>query len=67
MGPGFRPKDDEMPFTAMVILEAQGNKTLYTAIGRHRNEADVEKHMAMGFQEGWTIVAQQLASYMKSL
>lgn len=63
---GFRPAENvEMGFTAVILLEAHGSQTKYTAIGIHGNEQDRNKHNEMGFEEGWGICADQLEKMMK--
>lgn len=69
--PGFRPaitpvSGAEMWFTAMIHLEAEGDRTNYTAIAMHRDEADRKKHEAMGFHEGWGICTDQLVKLIKN-
>lgn len=55
-------------FTAFILLEPLANgKTKYTAIAKHKDEADRKKHEEMGFHEGWGICADQLEKLMKSL
>jgi uncharacterized protein YndB with AHSA1/START domain len=39
-----------------------GRGTRYRAGARHWNEADQKQHEAMGFLQGWTVVAGQLAA-----
>lgn len=70
--PGYRPVEvptsgANMFFTAFILLEEQDGKTKYTAIARHKNEADRKKHEEMGFHQGWGICADQLQKLMKSL
>lgn len=56
------------PFMVGIIeLEAQGNKTKYTARARHWNKADKEQHEKMGFEQGWGICAEQLEELVKKL
>ena len=43
-------------------VEAEGGGTRYTASARHWSEEDRERHRQMGFVEGWTAVADQLAA-----
>ena len=43
-------------------ISAQGQGTRYTASARHWNEAAMKRHEEMGFVEGWTVVAEQLAA-----
>lgn len=67
--PDFRPQpnNEGMKFTGFILLEAQGNKTKYTAIARHGNEEDCKNHAEMGFEQGWGICADQLVKLMKGL
>lgn len=63
----YKPANNkEMGFTAILLFEAQGNQTKYTAIAKHGNAEDRKKHESMGFVEGWGIVADQLAETMKA-
>ena len=39
----------------------EGNGTRYRAVSRHWDEAAHKQHEAMGFKDGWGIVAGQLA------
>jgi uncharacterized protein YndB with AHSA1/START domain len=43
-------------------IEAEGEGTRYRASARHWSQEDLQKHEAMGFTEGWTAVAAQLAA-----
>lgn len=61
------PDSQAMLFTGEIYLQADGKKTKYTAIARHGNEDDFNKHAQMGFKEGWTACARQLETLMKSL
>lgn len=70
--PGFRPASQpitgaSMFFTATLLLEPMGQKTKYTAIVMHKDEADRKRHEEMGFHHGWGICADQLEKLMKSL
>jgi uncharacterized protein YndB with AHSA1/START domain len=50
---------------AMVIIttfEPEGNGTRYTARARHFDAAAVKAHQEMGFEQGWGMVADQLAA-----
>lgn len=54
--PGFRPAPlpDVVPFiTAVFTLEPEGKGTRYVAHVMHRDEADRQKHIELGFHEGW--------------
>jgi len=66
--PGFRPAaQTDLAFTGIILFEASGNKTKYTAIARHGTPGECQKHAQMGFQEGWGICADQLVTLMKNL
>jgi uncharacterized protein YndB with AHSA1/START domain len=56
----------EKPFmTVTITFEDQDGKTNYTAVARHWTEADREAHEKMGFHEGWSTVAEQLAALIE--
>ncbi|PYF08167.1 uncharacterized protein YndB with AHSA1/START domain [Rhodobacter viridis] len=57
------------PFLTAILLfaDAPDGGTLYTAIARHRSAEACQQHAAMGFFEGWGIVADQLEAYAKTL
>jgi len=56
---GWIPQD---PFMVVIVaFEKEGSGTRYTARVRHWNEETLKRHEAMGFHEGWGIVAGQLA------
>jgi uncharacterized protein YndB with AHSA1/START domain len=75
LGPGYRPairaagteSCDELYFTAIIVLEAQGTLTKYTAIAMHGDEATSKKHEEMGFYQGWGKVLDQLVALAKTL
>jgi uncharacterized protein YndB with AHSA1/START domain len=58
----------DKPFmTAIITFEdAGGGKTKYTARARHWTSADREAHEKMGFHEGWSQCADQLAALVTS-
>lgn len=63
---GWEPKtgmdsDCDFAMVAIVTFEPEGSGTRYTARVRHWNADAQAKHEAMGFEEGWGIVAAQLA------
>lgn len=64
---GWKPAAE--PFmTAIVTFEdLGGGRTRYRAVARHRNKEIAEQHKAMGFFEGWGIVAEQLEAYAQTL
>lgn len=65
---GFRPAGvpsdaegcSDFQFTVVITLEVHGKGTRYTATVLHRNQADREKHEALGFHEGWGAALEQL-------
>ena len=46
---------------SITTFAAEGSGTRYTATCRHFDAEALRKHQEMGFEQGWTIVAQQLA------
>ncbi len=54
-------------FTATLTFADHAEGTEYTAIARHRNQKDADKHEAMGFTEGWGTVATQLEDFAKEM
>ena len=51
----------DMAMVAIVTFEPEGSGTRYTARVRHWSEEALKAHEAMGFEEGWSICAAQLA------
>lgn len=51
----------DLAMVAIITLESEGTGTRYTARVRHWDDEAVEKHREMGFQEGWSQCAAQLA------
>jgi uncharacterized protein YndB with AHSA1/START domain len=52
----------QAPFiVGLFTFRPEGNGTRYRAVSRHWDEAAHKQHEAMGFTEGWGIVAGQLA------
>jgi uncharacterized protein YndB with AHSA1/START domain len=74
LGPGYRPairaagtgSCEELYFTAILTLEAQGSQTKYTAGAIHGDEATSKKHEAMGFHQGWGKALDQLVALAKT-
>lgn len=58
-------RSDWVPQNAFMVVivtfDPEGAGTRYTARVRHWNEETLRQHEAMGFHEGWGIVAGQLA------
>jgi uncharacterized protein YndB with AHSA1/START domain len=66
--PGYRPPSEpqELPFTAIILMEPSGSGTKYTAIAVHRDESGRRQHEEMGFHEGWGAALEQLVAYAKT-
>ena len=71
---GYRPAtngtlNENCPFlfTAVILLEPQGDKTKYTAIAIHPDEGSRTRHEEMGFHEGWGAALDQLVAMAKKL
>jgi uncharacterized protein YndB with AHSA1/START domain len=66
--PGWRPAPGTgMSFTAVVALEALGQKTRYVATAMHRDEAGRKEHEGMGFHTGWGAALDQLVAHAKTM
>lgn len=73
---GFRPARQPEPspdhecaellMTAIILLEAQGNGTKYTAIALHPDQESRKRHEAMGFHEGWSTCLDQMVAMIKN-
>ena len=60
LGPGYRPQDHYIPFTAIITLEPKGKGTRYHVPARHKDEATAKRHVEMGFHEGSSEALDQL-------
>lgn len=71
LAPGYRPvvhlSEEMFAVTAIILLEAHGEGTKYTAICLHKDEADRLKHEKMGFYAGWNKALDQLVAHVKTL
>lgn len=57
----------QAPFmVGLFTFDPEGAGTRYRAAARHWDEATLEQHKAMGFEAGWTAVAQQLADLVEA-
>ena len=66
--PGYRPAVfDDIPITAIVTMEAVGTGTRYVFTALHRDEADLEKNKASGWQEGTEIAVDQLVEHVHAM
>lgn len=61
MTEGWIPQPGEMNFIRIDAFEPEGEATRYSAVARHWDEQAMEAHRAMGFEQGWGAVADQLA------
>ncbi|QFT58908.1 hypothetical protein FIU94_08730 [Sulfitobacter sp. THAF37] len=66
LGPGFRPLASGF-MTGIITLEAVEGGTRYTARVKHATDADRQKHLDMGFHEGWGTAADQMAALAATL
>lgn len=71
--PGFRPSAllsetpcDGFAFTAYIGLEPVDAGTRYRATVKHADEAGMQAHAAMGFEEGWGKALEQMVAYIQS-
>ena len=51
----------DFAIVSITNFEPEGQGTRYTATCRHFDAEALKQHQAMGFEQGWTIVAAQLA------
>lgn len=66
--PGYRPAVfDDIPITAIVTMQSEGTGTRYVFTALHRDEADLEKNKASGWQQGIEIGLDQFVAHVKSL
>ena len=66
---GYRPATKShlgFGFTGVIQLEAQGEKTLYSAYALHALPEHRKQHADMGFEEGWGAALSQLIEFMKA-
>ncbi len=65
---GFRPAAQMMlPMTAEVLIEPDGDGTLYTARAFHGTPETKKQHEEMGFHDGWGTAATQLEALARTL
>lgn len=58
IAPGLVPAE---PFMIGIwAIEAEADQTRYTAVARHWTEEAMQQHLEMGFNDGWSAVAEQL-------
>ena len=64
---GWKPAPEPFMTAILLLADAPGGGTTYTAIARHRNPETKKNHEDMGFFDGWGTVATQLETYAKGL
>lgn len=64
---GWKPAPEPFMTAILLLLDAPGGGTTYTAIARHRNPDTRKAHEDMGFFDGWGTVVTQLEDYAKGL
>jgi uncharacterized protein YndB with AHSA1/START domain len=64
---GWKPAPDPFMTAILLLSDAPGGGTQYTAIARHRSPDTRKTHEEMGFFDGWGTVATQLEAYAKGL
>lgn len=64
---GWKPAPDPFMTAILLLADAPGGGTTYTAIARHRSPEARKAHEDMGFHDGWGTVATQLEAYAKGL
>jgi hypothetical protein len=63
--PGYRPAVfDDIPITAIITMETVGTGTRYIFTALQRDEADLEKSKATGFQQGTEIAVDQFVEHV---
>jgi uncharacterized protein YndB with AHSA1/START domain len=66
--PGYRPAVfDDIPITAIVTMQPEGDGTRYVFTALHRNEADFETNRTSGWQQGTAIAVDQLVELVQSM
>lgn len=64
---GWKPAPEPFMTAILLLSDAPGGGTRYTAIARHRNPDTKKVHEDMGFFDGWGTVVTQLEDYAKGL
>lgn len=66
--PGYRPAVfDDIPITAIVTLEPEGDGTRYVFTALHRSEADLTTNKESGFYQGTEIAIDQMVECVLAL
>ncbi|MDT8854413.1 SRPBCC family protein [Paracoccaceae bacterium Fryx2] len=64
---GWKPAPEPFMTAILLLSDAPGGGTTYTAIARHRNPETCKTHEEMGFFDGWGTATTQLETYARSL
>ncbi len=64
---GWKPAPEPFMTAILLLSDAKGGGTTYTAIARHRTSDTRKAHEDMGFFDGWGTVVTQLEAYAKGL
>jgi uncharacterized protein YndB with AHSA1/START domain len=64
---GWKPAPDPFMTAILLLSDAEGGGTTYTAIARHRSPESRKVHEDMGFYSGWGTVVDQLEEYASTL
>jgi uncharacterized protein YndB with AHSA1/START domain len=64
---GWKPAPEPFMTAILLLSDAPGGGTTYTAIARHRNAETRQTHEDMGFFDGWGVVVTQLEAYAMGL
>ena len=64
---GWKPAPEPFMTALLLLADAPGGGTSYTAIARHRSPATRKAHEDMGFYDGWATVVTQLEAYARGL
>lgn len=72
LGPGWRPRIGsgegcDLPMTAIITMQDDGDGTIYTGRVLHANAEDCRKHAEMGFEQGWGAAIDQLEQVAQRL
>ena len=66
--PGYRPAVfDDIPITAIMMMESVGIGTRYVFTALHRSEADLETNKASGFYQGTEIAVDQFVKHVMAM
>ena len=63
---GYRPNAEAFMTAALELTEVEGG-TRYRAIAQHASVEAMQKHVEMGFNEGWSAALDQLVELSKTL